>query len=250
VARVLVRGSGDIGSAVAHKLFTSGHAVVLHEEPQPSASRRDMAFTDAVFEGVARLEGVAARRLDELATIKDVLAEHNCILLSVAAFEAVLVATQPMVLVDARMRKRAHPETQRGLAALTIGLGPNFVAGGNVDIAIETSWEDLGRVIRDGATLPLVGEPRELGGHARDRRAIGERVEAGELVATIAGTPLLAPLTGVLRGLTHDGVPVVERTKVIEVDPRGEVGGVRGIGERPRRIADGVLAALDGGPTS
>jgi xanthine dehydrogenase accessory factor len=43
-------------------------------------------------------------------------------------------------LIDARMRKRAVPEKQRGIAPLTIGLGPNFIAGETVDLAIETSW--------------------------------------------------------------------------------------------------------------
>jgi hypothetical protein len=33
-------------------------------------------------------------------------------------------------------------------------------------------------------------------------------------------------------------------TKVIEVDPRGLGAEVRGIGERPRRIAEGVAMAI------
>jgi xanthine dehydrogenase accessory factor len=59
---VLVRGSGDIGSAVAHHLFREGHAVVIHDDPQPTTSRRGMAFTDAVFDGHAALEGLRAVR--------------------------------------------------------------------------------------------------------------------------------------------------------------------------------------------
>jgi len=53
-----------------------------------------------------------------------------------------------------------------------------------------------------------------------------------------------APIGGVLRGLTRSGVNVTARTKVIEVDPRGDPAGVFGLGERPRRIAEGVLKAL------
>jgi xanthine dehydrogenase accessory factor len=52
------------------------------------------------------------------------------------------------------------------------------------------------------------------------------------------------PLTGILRGLTHDGVPVAERTKTIEVDPRGQDATVTGLGERPARIAEGVLRVV------
>jgi hypothetical protein len=55
---VLVRGVGDVGSAVAAVLFRAGYAVALHDEPAPAAPRRGMAFADAVFDGVARLDGL------------------------------------------------------------------------------------------------------------------------------------------------------------------------------------------------
>jgi xanthine dehydrogenase accessory factor len=48
-----------------------------------------------------------------------------------------------------------------------------------------------------------------------------------------------------MRGLTHDGVPVEQGTKVVEVDPRGDVSKVVGIGPRPLRIGEGVLAAIE-----
>ena len=59
-------------------------------------------------------------------------------------------------------------------------------------------------------------------------------------------TPLAAPLAGCLRGLIHHGAFVHAGTKVIEVDPRGRPERVFGIGERPRRIAQGVLSCISG----
>jgi xanthine dehydrogenase accessory factor len=59
---VLVRGIGDIGSAVAHRLFRAGHRVVIHDVASPAAARRGMAFTDAIFDGLVVLEGVTCRR--------------------------------------------------------------------------------------------------------------------------------------------------------------------------------------------
>jgi xanthine dehydrogenase accessory factor len=171
----------------------------------------------------------------------------------------VLAATAPRVLIDARMRKREVPEVQRGLAPLVIGLGPNFVAGQNADLVVETMWgDDLGRVFDQGATQPLQGEPRPIAGVARARYVyapitgqlqtrlqIGSAVVQGDEVARIGTVRLLAPVTGVLRGLTRDGVAVQMGTKVIEVDPRGEPDLVKGIGERPARIADGVFQAVE-----
>jgi xanthine dehydrogenase accessory factor len=145
------------------------------------------------------------------------------------------------------------------LADFTIALGPALVAGHHADVVIETSWNDLGRVITEGASLPLAGEPREIEGHARDRYVyaridgvfrtkarIGDTVRQGREIAQIDSMGLLAPLDSVLRGLTRDTVPVTVQTKVIEVDHRGHVCDVRGIVERPRRIADGVLRAIRG----
>ena len=63
-------------------------------------------------------------------------------------FERVVEALRPQVVLDARMRKRENPEFQRGVAPLTIGLGPNFVAGENVDLVVETAWgEQMGEII-------------------------------------------------------------------------------------------------------
>jgi xanthine dehydrogenase accessory factor len=53
---VLVRGVGDVGSAVAAVLFRAGFAVVLHVEPAPATPRGGMALADTVFDGWATLE--------------------------------------------------------------------------------------------------------------------------------------------------------------------------------------------------
>ena len=154
---ILVRGSGDVGSAVASILFKAGHRVVLHDAPAPSHSRRGMAFVDALFQGTATLEGLLAKRARSLNTLPFMLKCRRAVPVSDAPLQDVVAEVHPQVLVDARMRKHDQPEAQRGLAPLTIGLGPNFDAGGNVDIAIETKWGDeLGAVIR---AVPPVRSP-------------------------------------------------------------------------------------------
>jgi len=256
---VLVRGSGDVGSAVAVVLHRAGYGVAIHEVAAPSAPRRGMALADAVFDGSCTLDGVAAGRIDDPGSLLAAVRQGEEIAVTTAGLDAVLAALKPAVLVDARMRKRETPEPQIALAALTIGLGPNVVAGETTHLAIETQWgEALGSVLEAGATRELGGEPRSFDGHGRDRfvyapaagvlrtsASIAQRVRAGEVVATIGEHELHAPLDGILRGLTHDGVQVGQGAKVVEVDPRGDVSKVTGIGERPRRIGEGVLVAIE-----
>jgi xanthine dehydrogenase accessory factor len=247
---ILVRGCGDVGSAVALTLFRAGHAVIIHDSVQPTATRRKMAFCDAMFDGSAVLEGVCGMRIDNLSQITASLHSGNVIPLITLDIHTVLEGLQPDILVDARMKKHDQPEVQIALAPLTIGLGPNFIAG-------ETVNEDLGKIIWKGATRPLEGEPQTIAGHARDRYVyapvegifrtssqIGSIVAEAEEVAAIGEISLRAPIRGMLRGLTHDGVPVAKKTKVIEVDPRGDQAQVAGIANRPGQIANGVLEAV------
>lgn len=216
-----------------------------------------MAFADAVFDGRAVLEGVEAVCVSDLEQAADLLAARVEIPVYVGPLRALVEHVRPDVLVDARMRKHATPEDQRGLAPLTIGLGPSVEAGQHADAVVETSWEGLGEVLWRGASRPLGGEPRTLGGYARERYVyapldglfrteaqIGDPVRRGQTVARIGASVIVAPLDGIVRGLTRDGVPVTARTKVVEIDPRSRTDEVHGIGERPHRIAEGVLSAL------
>jgi xanthine dehydrogenase accessory factor len=77
--RILVRGANDVGSAVAHRLFTEGYSVVIHEMPQPTTARRRMSFTDAIFDGRAMLDGVEAQLLERLYLLRGILASHAVI---------------------------------------------------------------------------------------------------------------------------------------------------------------------------
>lgn len=254
----LVQGAGDIGSAIAVALFRAGYPVVLHDQPAPTYSRRGAAFVDALFDGMAVVEDVSARLCATWVEIEAVLAAHAAIAASCSELSPLLAAARPRVLVDARMRKRATPEPQRGLAGLTIGLGPNFVAGATTDVVIETAWgESLGALITAGRSLPLSGEPKPVDGIGRERyvyapaagvfltrSSIGESVVAGAEVARIGETVLFAPIAGLLRGLTRSGVSVHVGTKVIEVVPHSAASAIFGIGARQRTVADAVVNAV------
>ncbi len=254
----LIRGTGDVASAVAVFLRGAGFSVVMHDDPRPTHTRRGMAFADALYEGCTRLIDVLGKRAPTLDDLPHMVRCGKAVPVTAMPFDEVMEHLTADVLIDARMRKRSVPESQRDLARTTIGLGPNFETGGNVDIAIETAWgADLGRPVLFGRTQPLEGEPMPLAGHARDRYvyspaagvfrtalAIGALVTAGDRVGEIDGVLVRAPLTGCLRGLTHDGATVAKGTNIVEVDARADPSRVFGLSERPRRIARGVCQAL------
>lgn len=255
--RILLLGSGDVGSAVAHRLFLLGNDVVLADVAAPAHPRRGMAFADAWFDGTATLEGVVALMVPNANALAEWLQDVDGIA-GACATPAEIAAALPLdVVVDARMRKRDVPEDLRALAPLVIGLGPGFTPGVNCTIAIETAWGDrLGDVLREASASRFVSNPRPLGGAGRERfvyaeetgvwstdARIGDSVLGGMQLGTVAGRPVHAPLSGALRGLTRSGVAVRAAQKLIEVDPSGQPS-TDGLGARPMAIAAGAARAL------
>ncbi|MCX6028012.1 MAG: selenium-dependent molybdenum cofactor biosynthesis protein YqeB [Chloroflexi bacterium] len=253
---VLIKGAGDLATGVATRLWRSGFRVAMTELPQPTAIRRTAVFAEAVYDGRAVVEGLKARRATSLAEIEAAWRD-DAIPVMIAPGVKLIRTLRPAVIVDAIMAKR-NLGTAIGDAGLVIGLGPGFVAGQDVHAVIETSrGHYLGRVLWQGAALPDTGVPGEIGGQARKRvicapaegifehrRDIGTLVQEGEVVGLVAGTPVLAPTSGVLRGLIHDGVRVPKGLKIGDVDPRGAVEHCFTVSDKALAIGGGVLEAI------
>jgi xanthine dehydrogenase accessory factor len=77
---------------------------------------------------------------------------------------------------------------------------------------------------------------------------IGMRVEEGQAVARVGGTPIIAPFAGVLRGLIHDGQHVADGMKVGDLDPRAEPAYSFTISDKALAVGGGVLEAILSSP--
>ena len=251
-------GCGDVGSAVAHRLHGSGASVVLCDLVRPAHARRGMAYTNALFEDSARLEGITARLVPDIAAVLACWAGGEDIPVVTIPEEQLLRELRFDVAVEATMRRHRVPADMRGYATTTVGLGPGFVPGVNCHVAVETKWGfAMGDVVRDHATAALAGGPNLLDGVGRERfvpapvsgrwrsaAVIGQAVKAGDVVGSIGDCIVRAPIGGSLRGISHDDVEVRAGQKLLEVDPR-DAPQIHGLGERPLAIARGVLLALD-----
>ena len=254
-ALVGVRGAGDLATGVIHRLHRAGFAVVATELPQPTVLRRSVAFASAVWEATMTVEGVTAVRVDP-ADVARALARQEVALL-VDPDGRRLRALRAAVLVDATMAKRPGG-VGRDDAPLVIALGPGWTAGRDVDAVVETNrGHHLGRVILEGTAEPDTGVPGPIDGHAAERvlrapragrfrgcREIADVVEAGTVVATVDGAPVVAGIAGVLRGLLHDGCEVRSGMKVGDVDPRAVPAHCLTISDKARAVAGGVLEAI------
>ena len=245
-----------MATGVAHRLTRCGFRVCLTEISQPLAVRRAVSFCEAVFEGQMEVEGILARRVagkEEISRAWDegkvpVVVDPECTIRQVL---------NPDVFVDAILAKR-NTGTRITDAPLVIGLGPGFLADGDVHWVIETNrGHRLGKVIEEGEAEPDTGIPGEISGYTRERvlkapvggkfrgkKRIGDRVERGEVLAEVEGIPLESKIAGVLRGIVRDGLPVQEQMKVGDIDPRGIREHCFTISEKAQAIGEGVLEAV------
>ena len=218
---VIVRGGGDIATGTIRTLRRAGFPVLILESAHPSAIRRTVALSEAVYEGSATVEDVSvtlAHNLDEAeyllfqdgiamlvdpdgVAIRDIIhsgekyAEWDTGLTTLEGGGRHLFLT---CVVDAILAKK-NLGTTKDMAPLVIALGPGFTAGRDCDVVIETMrGHSLGRAITEGEALHNTGTPGLIAGHAQDRvihspaagivktcAAIGDIVEEGQPIARI-----------------------------------------------------------------
>lgn len=253
---VLIRGGGDLGSGVALRLWRSGFPVMILETKSPICVRRSVSFAEAVHEGSWRVEEAEARHVYSAYEAIRVL-ESRTIPVLVDPNGDSIEAVGPAVVVDAIMAKR-NLGTTRDMAGTVIGLGPGFVAGGDVDAVVETNrGPHLGRVLWDGAAQPNTGLPGPVGGKSSQRvlRApdagvitvaadIGAIVEMGTVLATVGEHAVEAPFTGLVRGMIRNGTVVVPGMKIGDIDPRLVPELCALVSDKALAIAGGVLEAI------
>ncbi len=251
----LIKGAGDLASGVALRLLRAGFSVVMTEIARPTTVRRTVAFSEAVYDGRATVEGVEGIRADTPDQALRATASGRIPVIVDPSADSV-PALRPLLLVDAVLAKRNLGTTVTDAPAV-VALGPGFVAGRDAHAVVETMrGHTLGRVITQGAALPNTGVPGEVGGHAAERvlRApaagvfrgvlrIGDQVRAGDVAGHVDDHPVRSRLDGVVRGLLHDGLEVTEGFKLGDVDPRAEGAHCFTVSDKALAIAGGVLEA-------
>jgi xanthine dehydrogenase accessory factor len=264
---VIIKGGGDIGSGVVHRLFRCGFPVMVVDIEKPTAVRRKVSFCEAVYSGTIQIEGITAKRIISDNNLCYCLKEHRFVPVIVDSDGTGEIIhrlrydlqTQfaKIVLVDATIAKQ-NLGTRITDADLVIGLGPGFDAGIEVHRVIETNrGQYLGRVIERGDAQADTGIPATVQGQTEARviRApgsgifnaridIGELITAGQMIGEINGNQIIAQISGIVRGLIKNGLNVQSGMKLGDIDPRGSEVDINLISDKARAISGGVIEAI------
>lgn len=263
---VVVRGAGDLATGVIQALKLAGHPLVALETAQPTAIRRRVSLCSLLYEEKPEA-GFQVENLLALpaASPRDALAlsdqqQEGCFVvpLLIDPKLAYLRELQPAVLVDAIIAKR-NLGLNKALAPLVIALGPGFEAGQDAHLVIETMrGHHLGRHILAGSALPNTGVPGLVGGESLLRvvhapadgplqviRDIGQAVQEGEIIARVGQVPVMASISGLVRGMLPSGFVVKQGMKMADIDPRlSEYDNCFTISDKARALGNSVAVAI------
>lgn len=254
--KVIIKGGGDLASAVAYKLHKSSFPVIITETPCPKMVRRAVSFGNAVYKKKWTVEDVTSELITSVKDAKIALKKgHIPVIIDPKCNIAKKI--NPTILVDCTLSKK-NIGTSIHDAPIVIALGPGYIARKDVHAVIETKrGHNLGRVILSGSSIPNTGIPGNIAGFTHERvfRApkagkvknivgIGTMVSKGDILCKVDGIPVKAKISGIVRGIIHDGLVVKKGEKLGDVDPRGEKNYCYSISDKGRTIAGGVLEAI------
>lgn len=254
--KVLIKGAGDLATGIAVRLYNSGHQILMTEIPVPLTVRRFVAFSRAVYEKEADVEGVHSVLAASYDDAKEIIENGDVAVMIDPQAESRKVF-QPDVIIDAILAKY-NTGTKIDDAPFVVGVGPGFTAGEDCHCIIETKrGHTLGNVIWKGSAIPNTGVPGNVGGYTLERliRAssdgkmepvahISDQVKEGDIVAYTGGKPVYALMSGVVRGMLQDDVEVTEGLKIGDIDARCEVSHCFTISDKARAIGGGALEAV------
>jgi xanthine dehydrogenase accessory factor len=228
----ILRGAGEIGSGTAWRLWQAGFRVLCTELRQPRALRRSVSFASTLYDGRGTVGGVQSERI-AVADEAVFLWSRNILPVIADPDARVVDIFRPEVLIDA-IGAGGASETRITLAPCVVGLGPGFTAG--------TECHDVVDTAPAAHTSQFVAAA--IDGQLRGRRAIGDRVKAGDAVAAVDMTMVTAPITGVLRGLLRDGLNVTAGARIAEIDPACDPRECYALSGRALAVSGAVLQAV------
>ncbi len=122
---VIVRGGGDIASGTIHKFHRSGFKVLVLETHNPTSIRRNVCYSEAIYNGKFTIENSTSVKVSNLNEIFKCW-QNNKIPITVDPYGKFIKILKPRILVDAILAKK-NLGTKINMAEITIGLDQDFM---------------------------------------------------------------------------------------------------------------------------
>lgn len=254
---VVVRGAGDLASGIIAKFHKCGFKVLALECDEPTAIRRLVCFSDAVWNKEVKVEDITGIYIDKEEEIENEL-NLGKVVITRDPKGKLIESMKPEIIIDAILAKK-NIATHMSMAPIVVGVGPGHQVGKHCHACVESKrGHDLGRIYYKGQPMPNTGIPGNVAGYTKERvlyapqdgeieviRDITSTVEAGEVIAMINGMEVRAIIGGLVRGMLRHGTKAKAGMKIADIDPRiDQLNNCYRISDKARCIAGGVLEAV------
>lgn len=254
--KFIIKGAGEMASGIAWRLHRSGFRhIVMLETREPMAIRREVCFSEAVYDQSKTVDGITAALAKTESETFTINSRGNIAVFIDPQWQ-LISRIQPDVVIDAILAKK-NLGTKLNDAPLVIGAGPGFTANLDVDAVIETNrGAKLGQVIYEGSAQPNTSIPQQVMGYTRERvlyagtnglfntrKHLGESVSKNEIIATVGNKQIRTAISGILRGLIRNDIEVKSHTKIGDIEPRPNVD-ITKVSDKALAIGGGILEAV------
>ncbi|MFZ0390388.1 MAG: hypothetical protein WAN36_07995 [Calditrichia bacterium] len=223
---IIVQGGGEPGSAIASYLFQAGLPVLIVLQNKFEGLRHPVCFSEAHLRGSKQIGAVKAVSLSAGDLLEHQSSDNDPPVFS-AIQKLLLNRELPVLNKDEYAGLRIVPEiliqslpeaSQMENAEMVIGLYPWHLPGKDCHLAVSIQNDfSMGRVYQQPPlpakgmqALPVFNKPLQtvkspIEGPFQSLREIGEKINPGESLGTVAGIEIRSPFRGQLWGLAHSG---------------------------------------------
>ena len=154
---VLIRGAGEMASAIAVRLYRANiRRICMIDLEKPLCVRRLVSFCPALLDGSATVEGIVSGHALYLSQMNKLWHKRQIAVMNLSDWQR-SGAVRPDIVIDAILAKK-NVATTMDDGDLVVALGPGFEAGVDCHQVIETNrGHDLGRVIEQGTAAANTG---------------------------------------------------------------------------------------------
>ena len=209
---IIIRGGGDLATGTISCLHQCGYQVLVLEIAKPTAIRRSVAFSEAMYDGETEVEGIKARKITQFSEAEACWQDGIIPIICDEKAEAVK-AVPHFAFVDAAIAKR-NLGTTIDMADYVIGLGRDLLPAWMWMWSLRQR-EDIVSDVLSGRGRPLpIQVSRVLSAVMAKSVSFIPRmqvfskvlpiweisqVKKGDLIAKVDDAPVYATLDGVLR---------------------------------------------------
>ena len=228
---IMIKGAGEMASAVACSLYKAGFTRILMTELQrPLSISRQTCFSEAFFSFVKEIDGVKARSVKPLRPIihSNWIDGYIAVLHDPTA--ETIAEVEPKIIIDARNIK-TYPDTFMDDAEMVIGLGDGFTAGKNCHIHIPSAvWKTDGRdSVKHTDIVDIINIDDKciiksnIDGFFTTDLKIGTVVQKDAAIAFTNENSVKAPAKGIIRSILRNKTSIIADTKIAEIDTQGDM---------------------------